>query len=323
MSQLVVQVLSLTSVQTDTKTSKMSNKSRLRYSISAQFLAPGRSYFDRFKLAAEAGFEGIELNTVADPDEVQIVGEAAKAVGLTIHSVRTNTNWVHPLSGEDPQDVSIGVRANLQALENARCWGADTLLLIPGVVTSTVSPAQAYANSQRVIRNTILPAAEKLGIVIAVENAWNGFLLTPTEYVRYIDEFKSPWVRAYLDVGNVTVGHPEHWIRIAGSRIVKLHVKDFHFDSRRGRFFFDKLGQGAIKWDAINEALAQIGFSGWATNTEPIGILARGGNFAERKLRGRPLARLPGVTPALWRIQRYFSRRWLRGAALRCDRFLG
>ena len=79
----------------------MSHKSRLRYSISAQFLAPGRSYLDRFKLAAEAGFEGIELNVVADPDEVQIVGEAAKAVGITIHSVRTNTNWAHPLSGED------------------------------------------------------------------------------------------------------------------------------------------------------------------------------------------------------------------------------
>jgi hexulose-6-phosphate isomerase len=301
----------------------ISNNSRLRYSISAQFLAPGRSYLDRFELAAEAGFEGIELNTVADRDEVQMAGEAAKAVGITIHSVRTNTNWVHPLSGEDPHDVSISVRANLQALENARCWGADTLLLIPGVVTSEVSPAQAYANSQRVIRNELLPAAEELGIVIAIENAWNGFLLTPTEYVRYIDEFNSPWVRAYLDVGNVLFGHPQHWIRIVGSRIVKLHVKDYHLDRMRGRFSFDKLGQGAIEWDAINEALAQVGFSGWATNTEPIGFLARGGNFAARKLRGTPLARLPGVTSTLWSVQRYFSRRWLRGAALRCDRFLG
>jgi L-ribulose-5-phosphate 3-epimerase len=301
----------------------MSNKSRLRYSISAQFLAPGRSYLERFELAAEAGFEGIELNTVADRDEVQLVGEAAKAVGITIHSVRTNSNWEHPLSGEDPHDVSISVRANLQALENARCWGADTLLLIPGVVTSAVSPAQAYANSQRVIRSEILPAAEELGIVIAVENAWNGFLLTPTEYVRYIDEFESKWIRAYLDVGNVMFGHPEHWIRIAGSRIAKLHVKDFHLDLMRGRFSIDRLGQGAIKWDVIREALAQVGFSGWATNTEPIGVLARGGNFAARKLRGNPLARLPGVAPALWSVQRYFSRRWLRGAALRCDRFLG
>src|ERR1041385_7761101 len=91
---------------------------------------------------------------------------------------------------------------------------------IPGVVTSAVSYAQAYLRSQRMIQNEILPVARGLGIVIGVENVWNGLLLSPLEYVRYIDEFELPWVRSYLDVGNMVFGHPEHWIRIAGSRIV-------------------------------------------------------------------------------------------------------
>jgi len=40
-------------------------------------------------------------------------------------------------------------------------------------------------------------------------------------------------VRAYFDVGNVVLfGFPQHWIRILGGRISKVHLKDFGQSSR-------------------------------------------------------------------------------------------
>ena len=44
---------------------------------------------------------------------------------------------------------------------------------------------------------------------IGIEEVWNKFLLSPLEFNRYVDEFQSPTVKAYFDVGNVVFyGYP-------------------------------------------------------------------------------------------------------------------
>ena len=75
----------------------------------------------------------------------------------------------------------------------------------------------AWTRSQRVIRERLLPLASELKVVIAVEEVWNKFLLSPLEFARYVDEFDSPRLKAYFDVGNVVFyGFPQDWIRVLG-----------------------------------------------------------------------------------------------------------
>ena len=106
--------------------------------------------------------------------------------------------------------------------------------------------------------------AEELKVIIAVEEVWNKFLLSPLEYCKYIDDFQSPWVRSYFDVGNVVLtGFPQDWIRTAGKRIVKLHIKDFRFRKMQAEFV--PLREGDIKWPGIYKALGEIGYHGTAT----------------------------------------------------------
>ena len=103
-----------------------------------------------------------------------------------------------------------------------------------------------------------------------MEEVWNKFLLSPLEMARYVDEFRSPWVRSYFDVGNVVLyGYPQDWIRTLGKRIVKLHIKDFRF--REDRTIKKRvadwvnLREGDIDWKEIYRALAEIGYNGTAT----------------------------------------------------------
>jgi L-ribulose-5-phosphate 3-epimerase len=298
-------------------------EAHLRLSIPIGSLPRSLPYLERFNLAVRAGFEGVEADPVPDPETAAVIRDAACRSGMAIHSVRNDGNWRYPLSSADPKVVEKGVQAVHQAIEQAHYWGADTVLLVPGNVDGAVSYREAYERSHSVIRSEILPVAERHGVVLGVENVWNGFLLSPLEYVRYIDAFESANARAYLDIGNMIFGHPEHWIDIAGSRIIKMHVKDFRLDKvarrfplrPRGSYSFGPLGEGTVDWRAVYRGLARIGFSGWATTTElRRHVVARG--------IGRLEARAPVVGQAFANVQASLTLRSLRDAAKRFDRYL-
>jgi hexulose-6-phosphate isomerase len=149
------------------------------------------------------GFEGIEVGTIADPKVAEEIREAAAKTGLEIHSVMNADHWKYPLSSADPAVVAKSVAGMEASLRNAKLWGADSVLLVPAVVTPETSYQDAWTRSQKVVKERILPLAQELKVVIGMEEVWNKFLLSPLEMARYVDEFASPYVKAYLDVGNM------------------------------------------------------------------------------------------------------------------------
>jgi L-ribulose-5-phosphate 3-epimerase len=238
----------------------------LRKSTLISMLPKEGSYAERFALAREAGFEAIEMRTITRDEEAAEIREAAQKTGLRVHSVMNEDHWRFPLSSNDPDAVSRSVRGMETSIRNAALWGADAVLLVPAVVDATTSYRDAWTRSQRVIRERLLPAARAAKVVIAIEEVWNKFLLSPLEFARYIDEFESPLVRAYFDVGNVVIyAFPQDWIRTLGSRIVKVHLKDFTFDRSNGRFAWKNLGEGDIDWPEVRRALNDVGYAGYVT----------------------------------------------------------
>jgi hexulose-6-phosphate isomerase len=239
---------------------------QIRKAVLISMLPKELPYAQRFQVAREAGFEGIEMQTIAAAEEAAEIRDAARKTGLRIHSVMNMDHWRFPLSSGDPDTVNRSVSGMEASLRNAALWGADAVLLVPAVVDGTTSYRDAWTRSQRVIRERLLPLARELKIVIAVEEVWNKFLLSPLEFARYVDELESPWLKAYFDVGNVVFyGYPQDWIRTLGARIVKVHLKDFQLDRPNGRFSWKNLGEGDIDWLAVHRALADIGYRGYVT----------------------------------------------------------
>ena len=219
------------------------------------------SYLDRFKLAVDIGFKEMEVQTVDGNEAAVKIKNAADKAGLRIHSVMNQAHWRYPLSSPDTQDVETSMRGMQASLHQARLYGADAVLLVPAVVRDDTTYEQAWERSQKQIRR-LIPLAEKLDVIIAIEEVWNKFLLTARDFVQYIDEFEHPLIQAYLDVGNmVHYGVPQHWIRQVGKRIVKVHLKDY---VRRTRQFVN-LGEGDVNWDEVRKAFADVGYTGAAT----------------------------------------------------------
>jgi hexulose-6-phosphate isomerase len=227
-------------------------------------MLPGKiPVLDRFQMARDAGFEAIECPTMPDAAAAEEVLAASRKTQLPIHSVMNSEHWRSPLSSADPAVVEKSMEGMRTSLRNAKLWGADTVLLVPAVVNPETSYAQAWERSQRQIRQ-LIPLAEEAKVIIGIEEVWNKFLLSPLEFARYVDEFNSPWIRAYFDIGNVAIqAYPQDWIRTLGKRIVKVHVKDFSFKKRLAEF--TPLLEGEIDWRAVHAALAEIGYQGTAT----------------------------------------------------------
>jgi len=258
------------------------------------------AFRERFQLARDVGFAGIEIGTVTDAGEAEAIKDASQKTGLPIHSVMNAEHWRSPLSSADPAVVAKSVAGMEASLRNAKLWGAGVVLLVPAVVNAETGYQDAWTRSQNVIRERILPLARELQVIVGIEEVWNKFLLSPLELNKYVDEFQSPWVRAYVDVGNmVFYGYPQDWIRTVGKRTVRVHLKDFQLDRPNGKFYWKNLGEGDIDWPEVRKALADVGYEGWAT------VEIQGGDAAylkdvaarfDRFLAGqKPVAAAPGA----------------------------
>jgi L-ribulose-5-phosphate 3-epimerase len=241
--------------------------SRIKKAVQIYMLPKELSYADRFKLARDVGFEGVEGQTVEDPKVADEIKKASEDARVPIHSVMNMAHWDNPLSSSDPAVVKKSLDGMRTSLHNAKLWGAETVLLVPAVVNPDTSYRDAWTRSQRNIR-TLIPLAEELKVLICIEEVWNKFLLSPLEMANYVDEFKSPWIRQYFDVGNVVLyGYPQDWIHTLGKRFARVHLKDFKMGKGWNPVTaqFVNLGDGDIDWAAVRKAFADVGYTGWAT----------------------------------------------------------
>lgn len=238
-------------------------KPRNKKGIRTGMLPPGMSHAERFQLARECGFNQLEPPATFDQQEAAQIKEAATAAQMEIGSVSNSMNWKYPLTDPNPAVAQEGLEAQTAALENAHFWGAEAILMIPGIVTPAVSYRDAWIRSRQQIAR-LLPLAEKLGVYIALEEVAEQarFLLTPVEFAAYIDGFQSRWVRAYFDVGNIMpLAYPQDWIHTLGPRIVKVHLKDYNPKTHE----FVNLGDGVVDWAAVRKAFRDIGYEGTFT----------------------------------------------------------
>lgn len=231
----------------------------------------------KVRTAAEAGFEGFEpdlsddgpLNLNSTAAEIREVGRLIRSHGLEVTSLATGLYWGANAASESPKNRKAAARILRKQIETAARLETDAILVVPGAVGADfipgaeVIPYDEAWNRAGALISEALPLANKHGITIGIENVWNKFLLSPLEMAAFIDQFEDPLVGAYFDVGNALAnGYPEHWIRILGNRIKRIHVKDYRRAVGTVDGFVDLLS-GDVNWAEVMAAARTIGYKDW------------------------------------------------------------
>lgn len=232
-----------------------------------------------FAAAERAGFDGVELalaeegavNLSSTKEDMQKIRQLAESRGIELYSVASGLYWQYSLTSDCAEMREKAMSIVRKQLNVASWLGCDTILVVPGAVgvgfapgLGTVSYDTAYERALSALKE-LAADAEKAGVTIGVENVWNKFLTSPLEMRDFIDGAASPYIAAYFDVGNVlNTGYPEHWIKILGSRIKKVHFKDFV--SAVGNLDgFCPLLAGDVNYPAVMKAFDEAGYDGWVT----------------------------------------------------------
>lgn len=229
--------------------------------------------------AKAAGFDAVEvafspsgaLTPETKDADLTRLASSIRSEGIEIAGLATGMLWEAPLTHPDAAVREKGKQIVRRMIAAAPVLGVDAILVVPGAVDVFFLPdaplvdyRDAWSRSSEVIAS-LVGEAEQAGVRIGIENVWNRFLMSPLEMTQFIDQFKSKHVGAYFDVGNVVLfGYPEQWIRALGSRIVRVHVKDFKRAAGTAAGFVDLLG-GDVNWPEVTKALREVGYDGYVT----------------------------------------------------------
>ena len=242
-------------------------KPKLKLAVKYDMIRLDGSIEKKLELVKSLGFVGVEMNSPSNIDKKEAVAARDKT-GVAIHGVIDSVHWRDTLSHPDEKVLAKGLAALKGALEDAKVYGADTALLVPGVVNKDATYEQCWERSSAEVRKAI-PTADKLGVKIAIEVVWNNFLTKPEQLIEYIDQFKTPFVGAYFDCSNkVKYGVKSgDWIRKLGKRMLKFDFKGFSmmkFKNKENPWV--AIGEGDEDWPDVLQALSEVGYNGWATS---------------------------------------------------------
>lgn len=231
--------------------------------------------------AKDMGFEGMELTFGAghlapgvSQFECEKIRAAAAGMGMKLETLATGNYWGLSLTHPQAQMRDKAIAFTKEYMQVAKWLGAKTVLVVPGAVCvpwDASQPQVPYAQAWKLATASLrklLPTANKLGINIGVENVWNWFLTDPMAFKVFIDQFKSPRLGVYFDVGNyIIMSRSEDWIEILGRRIKAVHFKNFQRTDGAGGVhgFGDDLMVGDVNWPAVLAALKKANYTGALT----------------------------------------------------------
>lgn len=243
-------------------------------SICSIVFPPAMPAAERFRQTRNAGFEGIEIRLgqevklAMSAGEMKRVGDEARKAGVRISAL-----WVseglgdNPLNAPSPEVRARGVAAIEKAIEAATHLDCPALLIVPGRLGDGPQFRVGYQETwDRVTAELrkLVPRAAKAKVILGPENVWNKFLVSPLEMRSFVDQFRSPWLQAFFDVGNVMqFGYPQDWILTLGPRIKNVHLKDYKLSARAEQGRFVELLEGDVDWKGVMAALVKTGYQGF------------------------------------------------------------
>lgn len=224
---------------------------------------------ESFRLIKEAGFDGVDLQSVdkIDPDIMlhQHVARAKETARLL-----ADAGLICNLAHAPFRQLSFGMKFNLSdpvyrilvhSIEYAAIAGAKMIAIhgVPVPCGAQSSQSMAY---NAAFFHSLARYAEPSGIRLALENT-TAALPSPYQMNEMLDILNDPCFCALLDTGHAGIcrTEPQQFIcDLHMDALCALHIQDIHVKDARDEHLLP--GMGTFDWDAILSALAQTGYVG-------------------------------------------------------------
>lgn len=228
---------------------------------------------------ADAGYDGIDFSAYA-AEEYYTEGAHAESFYTEIRA-RAEAKGISFVQAHAPHGSSFVDEAATEkrfqeivcSMKNASLLGVERIVVHPcqhiHYVLDPTAPERLFEINMKFYRR-LLSYAEEYGIRVMTENMWNfsdnvivhSTCSRPAEMIRYFDEINHPLFGCCLDIGHTALVREDAaaFIRALGAhRLECLHVHDVDGtnDNHTAPYF-----GGAIGWERVMEALAEIGYRG-------------------------------------------------------------
>jgi sugar phosphate isomerase/epimerase len=222
--------------------------------------------------AAALGFQGVEIlhRQMADESPAYVNGlkKAAFRNGLALPMLSIHQDFVSP----DPEERQKHVDHTKHCIELATELGIPCIRLNSGrwktiksfddlmKVKGDEPPLPGHTQDEAFdwcVRSieACLPAAEKAGVMLALENHW-GLTTRPENLLRIHDAIRSPWLGINLDTGNFP-GDPYAGLERLAPHAVIVQAKTYYGGGEWYTLDLD--------YARIAGILGKAGFQGWVS----------------------------------------------------------
>ena len=251
-----------------------------------QLVSGEMSIYEWIDLAAELKIDGLEFYNdfadVKDPANWPKIRKAVEATGMVIPMMCASPDFTIPEAEGRAREVAKEIASIRMSAE----LGAKYCRVLSGQRRKTITREEGLGYVVESIE-ACLPEAEKLGIILILENHYKDDFWTEPEFAQMMDVFvelvgriDSPWFGVNFDPSNAIAAgeEPLELLEKVKHRVVTMHASDRYLangtieDLRAqeggtaGYVSFFKhgvIGKGLNDYDAIFTILKGVGFDGW------------------------------------------------------------
>lgn len=237
--------------------------------------AAGFDAFDLSLFGMKKAKEDCVFNTDAYVDEAKRLRAVADSCGIVCNQAHA------PFPSRRPDDTEEHILFNqvieeriIRSMEVASIFGAKQIVVHPMIHLDYRANKEELKKMNLAFYNRLLPFCREFNIRVCLENMWqrspydNKIVASacndPEEFCAYLDALDPEWFVACLDVGHAAlIGYrPEIFVRaLGGKRLHALHLHDVDGVSD----LHTLPGMSKLDWNAIIDALAEIGYDGELT----------------------------------------------------------
>jgi L-ribulose-5-phosphate 3-epimerase/hexulose-6-phosphate isomerase len=248
---------------------KMKNFNKRPIGIYEKALPDKMSWDTKLEAVKNAGFDFLEISIDESDEKIKRldwskekldeIREISKKKNVRISSMCLSAHRKFPFGSKNKNKREKAKQIMNKAITFADYLGIRIIQLVGYDVYYEESDEQTKKLFLEGLKEAV-KLASRAQIILAIEIMDTELIGTIKRALKYIEHFKSPWLKIYPDLGNLTQWSkdPAQELEKGIEHIVEIHVKD----SKPGVFRDVSLGEGTVNFEKLFTKLNDLNYNG-------------------------------------------------------------